>query len=73
MMQKLGVNKDDVVIFYDNSPFLSSSRGWFLFRYFGHNDILILKGGLKNWKNCKGAVSSKKTKPIQENLPCVDS
>ena len=39
MMQKLGVNKDDVIILYDNSPFLSSSRGWFLFRYFGHNDI----------------------------------
>ena len=52
MMQKLGINKDDVIIFYDNSPFLSSSRGWFLFRYFGHSDILILKGGLKNWKKC---------------------
>ena len=56
MMQKLGVNKDDVIIFYDNSPFLSSSRGWFLFRYFGHNNILILKGGIKNWKKCNGAI-----------------
>ena len=71
MMQKLGVNKDDVIIFYDNSPFLSSSRGWFLFRYFGHNDILILKGGLKNWKNCNGAVSSKKTNPKQGNFEAI--
>ena len=65
MMQKLGVNKDDVIIFYDNSPFLSSSRGWFLFRYFGHNNILILKGGIKNWKNCNGAVSNEKINPVQ--------
>ena len=68
MMQKLGVNNDDVIIFYDNSPFLSSSRGWFLFRYFGHNDILILKGGLKNWKKCNGAVSNEKTNPVQGNF-----
>ena len=68
MMQKLGVNKDDVIIFYDNSPFLSSSRGWFLFRYFGHNNILILKGGLKNWKKCNGAVSNEKTNPVQGNF-----
>ena len=71
MMQKLGVNKDDVIIFYDNSPFLSSSRGWFLFRYFGHNDILILKGGLKNWKNCNGAVSSIKTNPTKGNFEAI--
>ena len=68
MMQKLGINKDDVIIFYDNSPFLSSSRGWFLFRYFGHNNILILKGGLKNWKNCNGAVSNEKINPVQGNF-----
>ena len=71
MMQKLGVNNDDVIIFYDNSPFLSSSRGWFLFRYFGHNDILILKGGLKNWKNCNGAVSNSKTNPKPGNYEAI--
>ncbi len=71
MMQNLGINKDDVIIFYDNSPFLSSSRGWFLFRYFGHNDILILKGGLKNWKNCNGTVSNKKLHPKKGNYEAL--
>ena len=49
-MQKLGLNNNDVVIIYDNSPLLSSARCWFLLRYFGHKDIFILSGGIKSWK-----------------------
>ncbi len=71
MMQKLGINNKDIIIFYDNSPFLSSSRGWFLFRYFGHNEIFILKGGIKNWKNSHGAVSNKKINPKPGNFEAV--
>jgi len=71
MMQKLGINNKDIIIFYDNSPFLSSSRGWFLFRYFGHNDIFILKGGIKNWKNFDGAVSNEKINPKPGNFEAV--
>ena len=50
MMQNLGLNNEDKIIIYDNSPLLSSARAWFLLRYFGHKNILILNGGLKNWK-----------------------
>ena len=71
MMQKLGINNKDIIIFYDNSPFLSSSRGWFLFRYFGHNDIFILKGGIKSWKNCDGPVSNKKINPKLGNFEAI--
>ena len=49
-MQKLGLNNDDIVIIYDNSPLLSSARCWFLLRYFGHKEIFILSGGIKSWK-----------------------
>ena len=49
-MQKLGLNNNDIVIIYDNSPLLSSARCWFLLRYFGHKDIFILSGGIKSWK-----------------------
>ena len=38
-MQKLGLNKDDNVIIYDDSPLLTSARCWFLLRYFGHKNI----------------------------------
>ena len=61
MMQNLGLNNEDEIIIYDNSPLLSSARAWFLFRYFGHKNILILNGGLKNWKKSGGETTVKKT------------
>ena len=61
MMQNLGLNNQDEIIIYDNSPLLSSARAWFLFRYFGHENIFILNGGLKNWEKFGGEVTNKKT------------
>ena len=61
MMQNLGLNNDDEIVIYDNSPFLSSARAWFLFRYFGHENIFILNGGLKNWEKSGGEITNKKT------------
>ena len=61
MMQNLGLNNEDEIIIYDNSPLLSSARAWFLLRYFGHRNILILNGGLKHWKKCGGETTIKKT------------
>ena len=61
MMQNLGINNQDEIIIYDNSPLLSSARAWFLFRYFGHENIFILNGGLNNWKKSGGEITNKKT------------
>ena len=58
MMQNIGLNKDDEIIIYDNSPFLSSARAWFLFRYFGHDKIFIMQGGIKNWENNGGIITN---------------
>ena len=58
MMQNLGLNNDDEIIIYDNSPILSSARAWFLLRYFNHNKIFILKGGIKNWLKHNGMITS---------------
>ena len=61
MMQNLGINNQDQIIIYDNSPLLSSARAWFLFRYFCHENIFILNGGLKNWEKFGGEITNKKT------------
>ena len=58
MMQNIGLNNDDEIIIYDNSPFLSSARAWFLFRYFGHDKIFIMQGGVKNWENNGGNITN---------------
>ena len=61
MMSDLGLNNEDDIVIYDNSPFLSSARAWFLFRYFGFENISILPGGLENWIKSKGEVTDKTT------------
>ena len=53
-MQKLGINNNDIVIVYDNSPFLSSARAWWLLRMFGHKHVFVLDGGLKQFKAIGG-------------------
>ena len=60
-MRDLGLNDRDEIIIYDNSPFLSSARAWFLFRYFGYDNIFILPGGLNNWIKFNGEVTDQTT------------
>ena len=48
-MVALGVGRDDRIIVYDNSPLRSAARGWFMFRHFGAERVVILDGGFQKW------------------------
>ena len=48
-MEQLGIGRDDRIIVYDNSPFRTAARGWFMFRHFGAADVAILDGGFQKW------------------------
>ena len=67
-MKDLGLNDRDEIIIYDNSPFLSSARAWFLFRYFGYDNIFILLGGLNNWIKLNGEVTGQSTSISKGNF-----
>ena len=48
-----GVGNDTHVVVYDsNAKFgmFSAPRAWWLFRYFGHENVSILDGGLPKWE-----------------------
>ena len=50
---KLGIGNDTYVIIYDNNSNLgmySAPRVWWLFRYFSHENLSILDGGLPKWE-----------------------
>ena len=49
-MATLGINRDDRIIVYDNSPLSSAGRAWWLLRAFGATKIAILDGGLARWR-----------------------
>ena len=48
-MKKLGIEKNDSVVCYDNQGMFSVARVAWMMRYFGMENVKILNGGLKKW------------------------
>ena len=48
-MEKLGVDRTERIVVYDNSPLRTAARGWFMLRHFGAERVAILDGGLGKW------------------------
>lgn len=46
-----GINQNSVVVCYDQGPGMWATRLWWLFKVFGHDDVVVLNGGLPAWKN----------------------
>ena len=58
-MQNLGLKAGQQVVAYDNSPFLSSARAWWMLRFFGHHAVAVLDGGLRAWQAAGGILTDK--------------
>ena len=48
-MQALGLHRNQPVVVYDNAPFLTAPRAWWLLMLFGHQPVQLLDGGLQAW------------------------
>jgi len=46
----LGISDDSQVVVYGTVGLFSAARVWWLFHYFGHTNVAVLDGGLKQWK-----------------------
>lgn len=46
---RLGIGADTYVIAYDDSGGASAARLWWLLRYFGHDRVSLLDGGIVRW------------------------
>ena len=66
-MQELGINNNDYVVVYDNSPFLSAARAWWLLRMFGHERVFVLDGGLKRFIAVGGKTESGAGQPLSKS------
>ena len=64
MLWSFGILNDDHIIIYDNSDLYSSCRLWFALKYFGHEKVSVLDGGLKKWLREKRSVDSDTVKPV---------
>lgn len=48
-MRRAGVSTASPVVVYDAGNSMSAARGWWLLRYFGHDEVAVLDGGIAAW------------------------
>ncbi len=48
-VQKLGINRDSVIVVYDDVGLYASPRAWWMLRAMGHDQVAVLDGGLRAW------------------------
>ena len=49
MLWSFAIKNEDHVVVYDHSDTYSSCRLWFALKYFGHQKVSVLDGGMKKW------------------------
>jgi thiosulfate/3-mercaptopyruvate sulfurtransferase len=48
-MRRAGVRRGSTVVVYDDGPATAAARLWWLLRDHGHDDVVVLDGGLAAW------------------------
>ena len=67
-MQLFGVNSNSIVVVYDTIGIFSSARVWWLFKYFGHEKVFVMNGGLQKWKKENKPTTKKIINPKKGNF-----
>lgn len=68
-MQDLGVGAGMQVVVYDSVGLFSAARAWWMFRYFGHDEVAVLDGGLPAWIEAGHTVESGRGKVVPPPHP----
>ncbi|KAG1686992.1 hypothetical protein DVH05_005732 [Phytophthora capsici] len=63
-MMYLGVENDDTVIVYGGKHCFSPARCWWMLKYFGHDNVHILNGGITKWKSEKREIETEDPKKV---------
>ncbi|MEM7105695.1 MAG: sulfurtransferase [Bacteroidota bacterium] len=63
--QKLGINQNSLIVVFDNRGIYSSPRVWWMFKTMGHEQVVVLDGGLKAWIQ-KGLSTEKRVSQTYE-------
>jgi thiosulfate/3-mercaptopyruvate sulfurtransferase len=49
-MRKLGIGDGKRIVAYDTVGLFSAARAWWMFKIMGHDDVVLLDGGMKKWQ-----------------------
>lgn len=48
--RRAGIRRDALVVAYDEAAEGGAARLWWLLRHFGHDNVMVLDGGLRGWR-----------------------
>lgn len=68
-VRRAGIHQGSRVVVYDEGPGTAASRLWWLLRDYGHDDVLVLDGGLAAWVAAGGPVSVEPLEPLEPVEP----
>lgn len=57
VLSKVGINRDSIVVAYDDQGGAYASRLWWMLRYLGHERVHVMDEGYSAWRNAKFPVS----------------
>lgn len=56
-LSKVGINRDSIVVAYDDQGGAYASRLWWMLSYLGHERVYVMDQGYSTWKNASFPVS----------------
>lgn len=62
-VRRWGINAGDTVVAYDDNGCLAAARAWWLLRWAGFGNVLLLDGGLGAWIAAGGALETEDVRP----------
>ena len=67
-LRAAGVDEDATVVVYDQATSLSAARAWWVLRWAGLTDVLVLDGGLRGWRAAGFEVVTDPVRPRPGNV-----
>lgn len=62
-MRRAGVRADSLVVVYDDADATAASRAWWCLRYFGHEKVRVLDGGVRAWTGAGLPLTEREPEP----------
>ncbi|MFL5239066.1 MAG: 3-mercaptopyruvate sulfurtransferase [Rhizomicrobium sp.] len=60
-MRSLGLGDGNLIVVYDGAGIYSSPRAWWMLRVMGHEEVVVLDGGLPKWR--------REGRPVEDLVP----
>ncbi len=67
-MRKLGLGDGNLIVVYDSAGVYSAPRAWWMLRAMGHEDVVVLDGGLPKWRREGRPLEDMTAKPFARHF-----